>query len=404
MLNPNEAVWLDHFFSTVITPIFFCETLADLEKPDVRISAEHEVAVVARKTPQAHCVIHALHRTICIADLMGQHLPMDGRPVLPAGIPVKVDGRDQIVFRPAPEMEAFARWQDQDFDTVERDFAKRWREDLGKLSYDGGERQIRHLGIDVAGSNSFAEVAETVRRFIATTNDRAAVLITALVLLQISAPQAEAVLLRWQRLAQPSLSRFAPYASHVLTVDLSLYAATSRGIVSRDRPSNRLDFAYLYYLPFCQVFASDDKLHKMCVPCFLRPEQEFMTGADLKRGLRETQDYFSSIPEVEREKGLDALAPWPPKNSSLVSQLWDRHAPAWRSARQEAAETTLSDELKSKLVDDIRRMSAAAHKPADTFPAEGNVQGLVVERRVHARRGDWWQIPKALDEEASDEK
>jgi hypothetical protein len=31
-LNPDEAVWLDHFYLANITPLFFIETLADLEK------------------------------------------------------------------------------------------------------------------------------------------------------------------------------------------------------------------------------------------------------------------------------------------------------------------------------------------------------------------------------------
>ena len=31
-LNPDEAMWLDNFYITNITPLFFVETLADLEK------------------------------------------------------------------------------------------------------------------------------------------------------------------------------------------------------------------------------------------------------------------------------------------------------------------------------------------------------------------------------------
>jgi hypothetical protein len=31
-LNPDEAMWLDVFFNSNITPLFFVETLADLEK------------------------------------------------------------------------------------------------------------------------------------------------------------------------------------------------------------------------------------------------------------------------------------------------------------------------------------------------------------------------------------
>ena len=31
-LNPDEAVWLDNFFISNITPLFYTETLADLTK------------------------------------------------------------------------------------------------------------------------------------------------------------------------------------------------------------------------------------------------------------------------------------------------------------------------------------------------------------------------------------
>jgi hypothetical protein len=31
-INPDEAMWLDNFFACNITPLFFIETLADIEK------------------------------------------------------------------------------------------------------------------------------------------------------------------------------------------------------------------------------------------------------------------------------------------------------------------------------------------------------------------------------------
>ena len=39
-LNVDEAVWLDNFFLTVITPLFFVETLADLERFLKRLNRE----------------------------------------------------------------------------------------------------------------------------------------------------------------------------------------------------------------------------------------------------------------------------------------------------------------------------------------------------------------------------
>jgi len=51
-LNVDEAVWLDNFFMTNIAPLFFIETLADLEK-EVRKgkTPEQVVGEIAYKTP-----------------------------------------------------------------------------------------------------------------------------------------------------------------------------------------------------------------------------------------------------------------------------------------------------------------------------------------------------------------
>ena len=52
-LNIDEAVLFDHFFLSNICPIYFLETLADLEKTViVGRSPEEEVRILAAKTPQ----------------------------------------------------------------------------------------------------------------------------------------------------------------------------------------------------------------------------------------------------------------------------------------------------------------------------------------------------------------
>ena len=66
-LNPDEAVWLDQFFITNIIPIFFAETLADLEK-NTRTgrSPEEIVGNLAYKTPDLHSKANVHHRTLLI--------------------------------------------------------------------------------------------------------------------------------------------------------------------------------------------------------------------------------------------------------------------------------------------------------------------------------------------------
>ena len=81
-LNLNEAVLFDNFFLTNIAPLFFVETLADLEKA-VREgrTPEQEVGIIASKTPEVHSSPNFFHGGLCISNLMGSDCPMDGRIV-----------------------------------------------------------------------------------------------------------------------------------------------------------------------------------------------------------------------------------------------------------------------------------------------------------------------------------
>ena len=46
-----------------------------------------------------------------------------------------------------------------------------------------------------------------------------------------------------------------------------------------------MDVCYLFYLPFCQFFVSNDWVHKQSAPFFLRADQSFVAGGDLKAAL-----------------------------------------------------------------------------------------------------------------------
>ena len=110
-LNVDEAVWLDNFFLTVITPLFFVETLADLEKEVHRgRTPEQVVGSLAYKTPDLQSYMAAHHGTLLWADLHGQKVPMDGRIPRAGGRYVTLDGKQGVIYERTPEEEAFARW------------------------------------------------------------------------------------------------------------------------------------------------------------------------------------------------------------------------------------------------------------------------------------------------------
>jgi len=67
-----------------------------------------------------------------------------------------------------------------------------------------------------------------------------------------------------------SLNNIAPYASYVIKVNIFFDICITRGFISDVRKSNKIDISYLYYLPFCMIFISSDKLHRSCVLLFLK--------------------------------------------------------------------------------------------------------------------------------------
>ncbi len=79
------------------------------------------------------------------------------------------------------------------------------------------------------------------------------------------------------------------------------------------------------------IFVSSDRLHRNIAPMFLRDNQEFVWGPELKNSLKEINLYYSLFPDDQKEQGLYSLAPTPPQHiPTFVSLLWDNHLKSWR--------------------------------------------------------------------------
>jgi len=149
-LSLDESVWFDHFFYSVICPIFYVETLADLEKAlrNGR-TPEQEVGYIADKSPEFHLNPCSYHQALCIGNLMGFDVPMNGQIPVTGGRYVKSDeGKRGVVFEHSPEAQAFSRWQEGKFLELEREFAKVWRRSVENLDLLAAASSIRAMGID----------------------------------------------------------------------------------------------------------------------------------------------------------------------------------------------------------------------------------------------------------------
>ena len=394
-LSVDESVWFDHFFYTAICPTFYVETLADLKKPNLRRSAEEEVGIIADKFPQMHSLPTPNHLEMAIGNLLGQDVPFTGQIPIGGGRPVKSGDHTAVVYEPSPEAEAFRRWQVREFDAIEHEFASDWRRKIQTLDLKSVADGFQQLGISGRNCKSLADAKSIADTFVNRNGQPFERLKLAYLFLAVPKEHHQSIMMRWTFSNCPPLSIYAPYAAHVLTVDVFFQTALAANHISTDRASNRLDIAYLYYLPFCQVFVSSDKLHRTCASLFMRDDQSFIWGQDLKSALSELNRHYSTLPDNEKEKGLMHIAPYPPLElNSIVSQLWDKHLPNWREHASESPHKLDFDPAAVKKLTNLIKGPSVPPNNVDFALEDADVTSI--RRVINKNKGRWWQLPRDL--------
>jgi hypothetical protein len=92
-LNLDEAVLLDNFYRSNITPLFFVECLADLEKSiRSKSTPEQLVASLAIRTPEMNASSNVFHMKALAGELGRRHdlSNQRGRPMLDGGKAVQL--------------------------------------------------------------------------------------------------------------------------------------------------------------------------------------------------------------------------------------------------------------------------------------------------------------------------
>jgi len=408
----DESVWFDAFMMGNITPLFYVETLADLEK-SVRNgkTPEEFIGMLAHKTP-FHAVPNVSHEQIIEAELLvgSSETGMDGtgRPVLAGAKPKKnADGSFSIHFDEFPEAAALNRWHEGDFLEIERNVAKQWRSNLRRLSNESQINIVRNIFPTSLKISNLEQLKVKIDNF-CESND-AHVIRLALSIVGVPVPAQEMIIKRWEKEGKPKLTDFAPYTTHVFKVDLLYYLGIDKGFISGARASNKVDMAYLYYLPFSMVFVSGDNLHQRTVPLFLRDDQTFVTATDMKTALNEFDTYFDGLPEEVKELGVMRIAGYPPTHlDNVVTRIWDKNMrPDWRKISEEEQEGRFKPHADddSEFIEKINQThDTAVDIDADIpFPATDDVQQMFLKRTMPVRKGKWRIISedqqKAINEE-----
>lgn len=395
-LSLDEAVWLEKFFLTNITPLFYVETLADLEKPHLKgRSPEDMISDLASKTPVLGANPNVFHQTLVINDLLGNLIDMSNRPVLGRGETKRSpDGRIGVHFKDSPENEALRRWNQGEFSEIERRSARLWRSLLSGVDFvymiDWAKRLVppgRKLAT-LLDAKDFADsfVNQASREIVSFAQQ----------FLNVPDEIRATVGARYAAAGQPPFTTFAPYAAFVLKIDLVFYLGMAMSQISSERQSNKIDISYLYYLPFCMAFTSADKLHERLAPMFMESGQAFVRATDLKASLKQLNYHYAKYREEIERIGLVSFAPYPPQDiESEVSRLWDRFLPAWRqddSERERRVNQPADNEMAQRIIE-----ISDSDEHVSEHETEADPDFVLFTKRVPVRKGSWRLMPEGIE-------
>jgi hypothetical protein len=402
-LNLDEAVLLDNFYMSNITPLFFVECLADLEK-NIRSKSTPEqlVGSLADRTPDAQSCANVHHMSILDLELQRK---FDLKKVLfrasiAGGRPVQLGEQKGMIFQRSPEEEALQRWTNRQFLELERNIAKQWRQSLASINFEDMLTVVRS-GIGPWRKPKTLEEARHLANMVIDYLEPEWLLRFGLALLGI--PQATTwVVDNWIQQRRPPLREHLPYFIYLLTINIFFCFVLPTELLRNVKPSHQVDLAYLYYLPFCTVFTSKDRFHAQIVPLFLDRFQTFVHGDDLKRDLQRLDAHYSALPEDERNGGLMAFASNPPEDTTfLTTQLWDKYLPRWRSIKA-SPKRERDPEADRKLVEKLKQLTESPELTSHDENDGDKLSYLTMRRSLKPRKGKWRRFSEETEQRIRD--
>lgn len=404
-LSLNEAVLLDNFYRSTITPLFFVECLADLEREMRRMkgSPEQLVGSLAERTPDCQSSTNVHHMAILKGELSGQ-FNLDTvllRPVVAAGKVVALGDSKGMFLQASDEEEAVQRWARSDFLGLERQIARRWRRMIEGIDLAAMSTTVCRAIGPWRKPTSLSD-ARTMTNTIVENMDQEWLLRFGLGLLGLPG-DTECVVNHWTSNRRMPLRTHRPYFIHMLSINIFFALVLQTQLLSKVKASHHIDLAYLYYLPFCAVFSSRDNFHVQVAPLFMHPAQQFVHGDDLKADLKRLHERYSELPLETREKGLYTFAQFPPDDSSfLTTRLWDAYLPDWRKNSKNVVD--VPEHIKEALAELMRKYQEATPASDAGAVTTKDLAFAQLTRKIKPLKGDYFRISKDVALKAYEEE
>lgn len=366
MLNPEEVSELSFHFKFVGTPTLIGEIIADLKsEPSKRALPSELVQALSRKMQKAHGLQPANYRKLALANLFAHEISMLGQVPVDAGAPnVRIiDGGRGLLYDSTPEQMLWDRWAHGEFSTDDELTATTWRNGIDQIDLDGltalwKQFSSRHFS-SVKNQPELISALESFLTDSAPTAQREILNMT-LDLVKASLYERRVAHALMNIGEMRSVIDFAPYAVSVLRLFLAFVCGLARGFIG-PRLTNYIDLQYLYYSPFCMVFASNDKFHREMWSA-TSGVHSFVWGKDLKDDLHtriemRAQTKESVARNPNQEGGPDAAG----TPSSVIAEMWRTYMRApEKSTRPDRAKTfeDLAPEIQKQFRDAMKEFDS----------------------------------------------
>jgi hypothetical protein len=324
--NP-EIDSLDRYFFQIVPSILTNEIVADLTKgsDDKTIKnqiSQHSYRISGNRGIPVH------YKTLLANSLMGNELPMDGR-FIPAGQTTVrgADGSIGTTIETRLEDDTIARWERREFTEQETIRAEAWRRKIESPIYSKGYLDhIARAGLAFTPPKNDKELVAIVDSLLQERKFQPRIFPLLARAFRIPLESQDTNIKRWFKEGRPMFEDFAPYAFFCIRANLLLaLGLTNPNIFTPDK-NDRKDLEYCYYLPHCEIFASNDRKHKRLERFLLRDDQSFVKGDDLKNDLRKLSEMWDRLSQAERTRIRDERGGAPVEDEhSIVFRLWKKH-------------------------------------------------------------------------------
>jgi len=303
----------------VVPPVLVAEIGADLTKK--RDGGPGQLKTLSEKLGRSQAMINMDHRDLRIKSLRGKPVVMERRPIIETETFTTSAGEASIVVETA-ENEQLLRWRLQQFTESDSKAAAEWREVLASVNLEKTRENLKRSNPDLPPVKSLNELGRFVDILLAS-GDQNLLLQMCLEDAQLDGTIKSEIMERWDKVKPAKLSNFAPYAFFCFRIRMLFHFGLINNLVTT-KASNTADILYLYYVPFCKVFCSNDNIHVDLQRFVLRADQRFIRFGELRNDLDAISFFWDSLTQNERHLWLGVYGDWPPKNiRSFTFQRWN---------------------------------------------------------------------------------